>query len=471
MQRRDTHQGQLLWLKRALVDGSSLSIAERKRLYIKVALITLVMIWTLVISAIFLTPARYTSKWTLILPGAGAGALVNLESIGQATSSSTSPYLSSAIDPRENYKAISSNTVLLSAAAKSLNITASQMGKPKLKLPSQTGLIHFSIKATSAQQASDKAWAHYRSLQALLSQLRADEISLREDGVKMGLGGFASKVSQSQTKILEFQSEIGLVSLDQFKELALTMERLRLSRVNMISKLQGLEASQAMLETHLGLDSQQAADLITLKNDQLFQQLLLDYTQASASLISFSGRFGRKHPQIVTTRSEQKAILSAMKKRCYTLLNYNNDQLMLMLSADDIDGRAELMKQLLSLTSQSQGLKQELLSLDSQIEQWDKRLADSNDDAARLEDLHREHQLATAVFTSALAKLDVGKADIYSAYPLVQLLAPPSMPEKADKLAKLLAIVGGIAASIMALTGLGMLWIRKPLLRKILTNA
>ncbi len=471
MKRKETHQGQLLWIKRALVDGSSLSHQDRKRLYIKVACASLMLIWLMVASVVMFTPASYTSKWTLILPGAGAGALVNLESIGQATSSTSSPYLSAAIDPRENYKAISNSSVLLRAAAKSINITTAQMGKPKLKLPSQTGLINFSIKAKSAEQASDKAWAHYRSLQALLSQLRADEINLREEGVKLGLSGFANKVSQSQGKILAFQSENSLVSLDQFKELALSMERLRLSRVNMISKLQGLQASRAMLQTHLGLDSSQAADLITLKNDQLFQQLLLDYTQASASLVSFKSRFGNKHPQVMTTRAQQIALLNAMKQRCQTLLGYQNTKLMLMLSADDIDGRAELMKQLLSLTSESEGLKQELMSLDEQIEQWDKRFEKSNDDAARLEDLHREHQLATAVFTSALAKLDVGKADIYSAYPLVQLLAPPSTPVKPDRLANILALVGGVAASILALTGLCMLWMRKPLLRKILTSA
>lgn len=471
MKRQEHHPSQLLWIKRALVDGSRLSVTERRKLYVKVALVSLLIIWGLAASAILITPTKYTSRWTLILPGAGAGSLVNLDSIGQATSSSSSPYLSSAIDPRENYKAISTSKTLLDAAAATLQIKPSVLGKPKLKLPSQTGLIHFSIKANSAALAAAKANAHYQSLQALLSQLRRDEIQLRENGIRSGLDGFANKVSQSQAKILSYQSEMGLVSLDQFKELALTMEKLRFSRVNMISKLQGLDASKNVLETHLGLDSQQAADLLILKNDQYFQQLLVQYTQASTELVAVSGRFARNHPQVLTIKTEQNALLSAMQKRCKALLGYNQDKLMLMLSADDIDGRADLMKQLLSLASQSEGLRQEVASLDAEIKQWDARLSSSNDDAAKLEDLHREHQLATAVFTSALAKMDVGKADIYSAYPMVQLLTPPSTPDKPDRMAFILTLIGAVCASIFALTGLIVLWIRKPILRKILTSA
>jgi uncharacterized protein involved in exopolysaccharide biosynthesis len=462
------HPGQLLWLKRAAVKGSSLPINARRWVYIKTAIGALAFIWALVSLALTMSPTRYESEWLLILPGAGSGALVNLDSIGQASSSSSSPYSSSAIDPRENYKALSMSRVLINAAAKSIELSPRAMGKPKLKLPNQTGLMQFTISSSSAQAAQDKAWAHYHSLQALLSRLRDDETHQRESGVKNGLDSFAHKVSLSQHKILSFQSQTGLVSLDQFKELALTIERLRHSKVNMVSKLQGLIASQKVLETHLSLNAKQAADLLKLKNDQLYQQLLVIYTQATTSLAEYSGRYGKKHPQVMTQKHQQEALFQALKKRCRILLGYQDDVLMLKLSADDIDGRAQLMRQLISLTSEAEGLSQEIKSLSVQIIAWDIRLESSNDDAAKLADLHREHQLATAVFTSALAKLDIGKADIYSAYPLIQLLAPPSLPERPNKLSTILALLGGIIASIFSLSGLSILWVRKPILQKIL---
>lgn len=159
-----------------------------------------------------------------------------------------------------------------------------------------------------------------------------------------------------------------------------------------------------------------------------------------------------------------------MTKRSQSLLGYADQDLMLKLSADDIDMRAELMQQLLATAAQTNGLTQEIAALDLQINQWDERLKHSNDDAAKLEDLHRQHQVATAVFTSALAKMDVGKADIYSAYPMVQLLSAPSLAEQPSKMATILAILGGLVSSFMMITGLGIAWIRKPILRKIVTK-
>lgn len=48
-----------------------------------------------------------------------------------------------------------------------------------------------------------------------------------------------------------------------------------------------------MLETHLSLTPKQAADLLKLKNDQIYQQLLVIYTQATTSLAEYSGRYGK----------------------------------------------------------------------------------------------------------------------------------------------------------------------------------
>ncbi|MGS0696797.1 exopolysaccharide biosynthesis protein [Shewanella sp. 0m-4] len=460
----------LLWLKHYFVAGSQISAKKRKRAYLIVTSLLLLTIWLLVLLFTLLSPSRYISQWILILPGAGAGALVSLDSVGQANSSTNSPYASSAIDPRINYKSIANSKPLINAAAKTLHLKSSEFGMPKLTLPNQTGMMKFSIKGATAKDAQQKAWAHYHSLQALLAELRRDEIEQREDAIRVGMATFANKVHLTQNKLLEFQSAHGLVSLDQFKELALTMERLRHNKVNLISELQGVKASQKMLEIHLGLTPKQAAGLLTLKNDQLFQQLLISYTNVTATLAEYRSRFGKRHPKVVTYQNEQLSILAALSKRCKSLLGYNDKRLMLMLSADDLDGRAQLMQELLSLNTKAEGLRHRIDALSDQIHAWDHRFNDSNDDAAKLEGLQREHQVATAVFTSALAKMDIGKADIYAAYPLLQLMAPPSLAEKPDNLRTLLAIVGGIAASISLIAGMVMLWIRKPILQKILTN-
>ena len=159
-----------------------------------------------------------------------------------------------------------------------------------------------------------------------------------------------------------------------------------------------------------------------------------------------------------------------MKKRFNTVIGYQDEKILMMLTVDDVDGRAVMMQEFIAISSNRSATQSEVDSLVEQINQWEQRLQHSNDDAAKLADLQREHQLASAVLTSAMAKMDVGKSDIYSAYPMLQLLSSPSLASSSDKLAIMLITFGGLSASFMSLVGLSILWIRKPLLRKMLTK-
>ncbi|MBR9726821.1 exopolysaccharide biosynthesis protein [Shewanella intestini] len=460
----------LFWLKRAAVEGSQLTHASRKRLYLKTGFAAILTIWIIAGILMLLAPTRYESKWSVILPGNGAGALVNLESLGQATSSSSSPYSSSAIDPRENYKAIANSELLLIRAAQMAKMPAGTIGKPKLKLPNQTGLMLFSINANDPKIAQAKAWALYRTLQVMLDELRSDEVKMRENGIRRGLSGFSNKVNSTQKAILGFQSERGLVSLDQFKELAITIERLRHNRVTLVSKVNGLSAKETALIRHLDTSPKLAADLLKLHNDKLIQEMVASLNTTKAQLHEMSAHYGTNHPQITTMKAQKNKLYQALNHHISSLLGRNSQKILALLTIDDIDGRSQLFEQLIAVRAEREGLEHELFRLDHEILAWEDRLESSNDDAALLEDLHREHQLATAILTSAIAKMDVSKADIYTAYPLLQLLSPPTLPTTSNKLTIILLMVAALSASFMSITGLCILWIRKPLLRKILTK-
>ncbi|MCB1808303.1 MAG: exopolysaccharide biosynthesis protein, partial [Candidatus Competibacteraceae bacterium] len=101
----------------------------------------------------------------------------------------------------------------------------------------------------------------------------------------------------------------------------------------------------------------------------------------------------------------------------------------------------------------------------------EERLHQNVQTSSTLTDLQRKHQVATAVFTSALAKLDLGKTDPFASYPLVQTLALPSQPAGPDTLKRKLALLGAVVGSLSTLIGLGLAWQRQAFFRKILKNA
>ena len=63
-----------------------------------------IVIGALALAFLTLSPKSYRSGFTLILPGAGSGVSVNLDSLGQATSNTASPFGSQSLRPTENYK-------------------------------------------------------------------------------------------------------------------------------------------------------------------------------------------------------------------------------------------------------------------------------------------------------------------------------------------------------------------------------
>ena len=112
----------------------------------------------------------------------------------------------------------------------------------------------------------------------------------------------------------------------------------------------------------------------------------------------------------------------------------------------------------------------QIANLKKNINSQARFLEESTTDVSALEDLKRKHQAATAVLTTALAKLDIGKSDRFSSYPLVQLLAKPTRPEKPDSLGRNLALIGGPGGTLFTFIGLLLLWKRKPYLQTLLKH-
>jgi len=462
-------RGHSIGLLRLLIDGSSLSHSRRLTLYLGIALAILTAIWTPVGLFLVLKPPSYTSTWALILPGSGAGHAVSLESVGQASATVSSPYASHSVDPKVNYKAVAESDPVLAAAAASLGMNAEAFGKPRIKLVDQSALMDFRVSGTSAQEAHAKSAALYAALQAELERLRSDELLRREAGTSDMLRGFSEKLHEAQQRILEYQAHAQVVSIEQFNELTLNLERMRSQTRALIAKRAGLNGQTRALREALQTSPEMATSLLDLQQDPLFRQLAEQWAEASALLTRNQARWGKKHEQVISAREDERELRSALHARALSLapdIKANTERLIAQGSSEP-----EFYRRLIELHAEQRGMDAEIASLEQSIVEQEGLLERSTTDASNLEDLRRRHQVATAVFTTALAKADIGKSDRFSSYPLVQLLAEPTLPDRPDTLGRNLALLGAALASLFSLLGLLLLWIRKPFFQKVLKNA
>ena len=96
----------------------------------------------------------------------------------------------------------------------------------------------------------------------------------------------------------------------------------------------------------------------------------------------------------------------------------------------------------------------------------EERVKTLNAKVARLEDLKKDHLLAEAVFTSAVARLDTNKADVFASYPLTQVLATPDLPQSKSAPLLIFAVAGGLAGTILSSAAWTLAWLRQLFVRR-----
>jgi uncharacterized protein involved in exopolysaccharide biosynthesis len=72
----------------------------------------------------------------------------------------------------------------------------------------------------------------------------------------------------------------------------------------------------------------------------------------------------------------------------------------------------------------------------------------------------RDVQIAEAVFSSTLARLDLSKSNVSSSYPQIQIFTEPTIPTAASAPNKKLVLLGAALGSLFCTNGLLLLWLR-----------
>lgn len=456
------------WLRRILL--WSPSNTNRLPRYVILAILILSTIWLITLVYLKTTQPIFRSQWTLVLPGKGAGANVNLIDIGQTSTAAASPYSNSSTSAKANYKEFAMSHSVLKRAAKSVNLSVEEFGLPRIKLVDQTSLLYFTIEGRSAKKAQEKANALHKALLELLDKLRDDELKQQESSALFALQGFKRKLESASKRLLDFQSSANLVSMSQFNQLVMSVEQLRREKLQAIAMLEELAGRESQLTFNLGLSAKQASDTLILQNDQYFQLTIENYSTTRLKLAKLKAKWGTNHPQVIQANAQYETADRALSSRLNKLLGTGagNRQELLKLQSDDTRNR--LLKDLVEFDVDKRGLIQKI---ESYTRLTSKLISERNEltlPASKLDELIRNHQVAEAIFTSALARTDTSKSDVFVSYPLVQMLDNPNRPLSASSPNTLFAIIGAGFGSLFSILGLLVLWKRKPYIQKILKS-
>jgi uncharacterized protein involved in exopolysaccharide biosynthesis len=444
-------------------------LAWRWTRYIVLSGLANALIWGSTLSYLKVTKPTYTSNFAMIVTGAGFGINFSLPEIGQASSSNGTGMGSSTYDPRANYEFLFTSEPVLKRAAEIAKIPFPEFGKPRIKLIDNTTMMTFEMTGSSPEEARKKCDAVYKAIVKHLDILRTHEVNQRIAPTQKILQSAQKKLQIANEQSASFKVQSGLSFPDQVNNLSTNIEQLRRQRAEIVALEQQTSKRLQKLGSDVGLSSEQAADAFLLQADQEFQLNLKDYSEATAALEVLMNKFDINHPQVMKEVKRQEAANKALSERATTLLEKPVDATLLSrlsLSAGGA-GRDPVFQNILSYQADQRGLLAQIRALDSQISQLEKRLSLLAQRQSTLDNLKRNEQIAEAVFASTLAKIDLGMADVFAAYPLVQLAVEPSLPYSPTAPKKGIILAGAAAGSLFTTLGLTLLWIRKPWLQKL----
>lgn len=445
--------------------------AGRYRRYFTILLPALVTIWGATATYLLLAPENYESDFTLILPGSGAGGSLNVESIGQAQSSVTSAFSSAKLSPTENYKRLLLADITLRKAQASVSTNEADFPAPSIKLIDQTNLIEVSVDGTSPELAEKRASALRNAFLAQLESLREDESKKREESDTKHLAELEKKVREAQTRLINFQAKNGLVSLDQFNSRIARIDELREKEREARTALRQQSAMRSRYSGLLGTGTAGANRALKLKSDPVFQQLLNRYSKLRGDAEQKSATLGEAHGDMAIANSEQDTVRSALAKRGKQLTGLKEKQLMNKVDLSISEGRSNLFENLISTDVSRAGAGAGLAEIRRDLAKQKGRSGKLVEQASKLADLTRDHRVAEAVFSTALARLDTNKQDPFASYPLVQTLEEPSLPNAPASPSTIIAVGGALLATLLLIIGFGLVWLRQPMIRKLLLKS
>ena len=430
--------------------------------YLFIALLANAGIWVAAVAYLKLKAPTYTSSWAINVPVSGSAARVSLPDIGQTSYDSSSPYSVSTQDPRQNYKFVAESDAVLKAAAAQLNITPEEFGRPKIKLGDSTSIIDFQVKGSTPEQARNKSFALYKALQARVNELRVQEFVQRDASFQSSLGASQKKLEIAQKRLSEYKAQSGLNSNDQLKALSDNIENLRKQRAEILAQQQQSNARMKQLTSNLNLSEREAADAFALQTDQVFQQNLRNYSEASTNVVALSARFLPDHPSILAEEAKRDAARVALFSRGQDLLGKPLDQAMLQkLNLSGGGGRESLFQALIDAQAENRGLQSQAQETNQQITLLERRLSALSQKETTFEALKRDLQVAEAVFSSTLANLDITRSNAFGSYPLLQMISEPNLSTVPTSPKKDVALAGAGAASLFVTTGILTLWLHQ----------
>ncbi|MEM8675736.1 MAG: response regulator [Cyanobacteria bacterium P01_G01_bin.67] len=433
------------------------------------------VLWGLAILYLVFKNPTYTSKWAISLPASQNSSSLSIPDVGSVSSNTESPYRHNLFDPREDYKFLIRKPEIIEQAAAKVGMKRSEYGQPEIEIVDNTTMMELTTEGDTPEAAQQKAIALQNVLEQKIQQLRQEQISQTDRNLQASLARSKTALDNARQKLAEFRGSSLLGSRDKASNLSDNLEQLRRQQAETTAQLEQTKVQSARLADNLGMSAQSAKDAFALHSDSLFQQYLAEYTRASGEMVAVAAKFQKDSPNVIEKKQEVEQASNSLLERGGVLLGRTPSaellqQLNLRTGEENDSYRGSLLKDIVALQSEADGLAAKAAELSNQIqtiESKENRLVQQDATLARLQ---QEVKFAETVYSSNLAKSRLAESNLYDAYPQIQVAIKPNLPRKPSSPNPTTIALGTFMGSVFLTTAIASLWASSSVEKSPLAN-
>ena len=298
--------------------------------------------------------------------------------------------------------------------------------------------------------ALERATNLANAYQKRLNELRYSDADFRQEFAQEEFTKLKITCGQAQQELARFRLSRGIVDSDsQTQQLVSSIHQLKTQLTLLKSEAEASQTRAEIAANYFNTPPDKAIQLLNLAENQEYQEVRQKLAQTEIELSEARSQYTNASPQLQDILSKRRQLTQELAKRVRTAIpNSSHQNLDLTLGGNGSNKRLDIISDLITARTTSQGLKQQTIQIQNQITRLTNELDAISVNKTKLVELERKHNIAEGVYKGIIAQISRAKIDHFNSYPNVQLIDGPHLDPEPDTPSKKLIVLGGLLASI-----------------------
>ncbi len=413
-------------------------------------------VFSATVLADYFSPPVWTAKAKFNVPNSGGNLNADLGTLGSIKDSSTG--FSQELNPLEIQSTIITSDAVINEVwtndpeKESFPALESFKNLFAVEPLPQSTVISVETQGSSSELALARATNLVEVFQQRLNELRYSDADFRQEFAQEELEQAKDNLLKAEQELAEFRHLTGIVDSDaQTQQLVSSISELKTQLTLIESEAEAGQTRAEIAANYFKTTPEKAIQSLNLAENQEYQEARQKLAQTEIELSDARGNYKDSSPQVQNLLFKREQLTQELEQKISKILpGVSRQEIDATLGNNGSTKRLDIIAESLASQTDSQGLQQQTIQIQNQIDKLTNELNNISANKTKLIELERKHNIAEGIYKGIVAQTNRAKIDNFNSYPNVQLIDEPTLNAEPEEPSKKLILFGGLMASIFA---------------------